>query len=122
MFLSILRNSWYIRSKNILSGIALSPDTNENLLIPLLDYIDYILIMSVYPGKGGQKFISKTLNKMINTVKIVGSRNIKIGVDGGVNQDTINEIYNTGIDIAIVGSALFNADSINKKYLELLNE
>ena len=111
----------YIRSKNISAGIAINPDTEVQRLIPLLNYIDYILIMSVQPGKGGQAFISKTLDKMENVVKIRENRNIMIGVDGGVNLNTISDVYHTGIDVAIVGSGLFRADDLKQRYNDLLN-
>ena len=77
--------------------------------------------MSVFPGRGGQDFIPKTLSKMENIVKMKEDRNIIIGVDGGVNIDTISQIYKTGIDVAIVGSGLFKADNLNQRYDELLN-
>ena len=111
----------YIKKKNKIAGIALNPNTSEELLRPLLNYIDYILIMSVYPGKGGQSFINNTLNKMINVVKMTKKLDITIAVDGGVNIDTINDVYKTGIDIVIVGSGLFNANNIKKRYNDLLN-
>tara|TARA_X000001036_G_C20577392_1_gene765261 strand:+ start:577 stop:1218 length:642 start_codon:yes stop_codon:yes gene_type:complete len=111
----------YIRKKDKIAGIALNPNTSEELIRPLLDYIDYILIMSVHPGKGGQSFISDTLNKMNNIVEMTKDLNITIAVDGGVNVNTINQIYSTGIDIVIVGSGLFNATNINKRYNNLLN-
>ena len=109
-----------IRDNNINAGIAISPDTDENLLSSLLDYLDYILIMSVYPGKGGQTFISKTLKKMNNIVSMRGKRKITIGVDGGVNLQTISTIFATNIDIAIVGSELFKSPNIIKRYKELM--
>ncbi len=115
------RDLKYIRDNNVYAGIAISPDTNENLLSSLLDYLDYILIMSVYPGKGGQTFISETLKKMNNIVSMRGERNITIGVDGGVNLRTISKVFATNIDIAIVGSGLFKSQNIIKRYKELMN-
>ena len=56
----------YIRENNVCAGIAINPDTDENLLKPLLDYLDYILIMSVFPGSGGQAIIPDAMNKLIN--------------------------------------------------------
>ena len=111
----------HIKKQNIYAGIALNPDTNENRLIPLLDYLDYILIMSVFPGRGGQSFISSTLDKMINIVEMKGYREITIGVDGGVNLSTIAEVYKTGIDVTIVGSGLFKAENVSTRFQELLN-
>jgi len=111
----------YIRKNNVLSGIALNPYTDENCLLPILNYLDYILIMSVVPGKGGQSFIQSTLNKMDNIVQMTKGRNITIGVDGGVNLDTISKVYDTGIDITVVGSALFKSDNISQRYQDLMN-
>ena len=111
----------HIKERGIQAGIALNPDTDENLLIRLLDYLDYILIMSVFPGKGGQSFIPSTLDKMRNIVKMKGDREITLGVDGGVNLSTITEIYKTGIDVTIVGSGLFKAENISTRFQELLH-
>jgi len=102
------------------SGIAINPNTSYKLVEPYLDYLDYILIMSVYPGFGGQSFIQDTLEKMKYLVEMVNNREILIGVDGGVNLKTINDIYKTGIDITIIGSALYGADNITKRYNELI--
>ena len=76
--------------------------------------------MSVFPGFGGQKFIVNTLNTMKNLVKASKNKDILIGVDGGVNLSTIDEVYNTGIDITIVGSGLYKADDINSRFNELM--
>ena len=112
----------YIRNNNVFAGIAINPDTDENKLLPLLDHLDYILIMSVFPGRGGQLFIPKILMKMENIVKMREDRNIVIGVDGGVNLDTISQVYKTGIDVTIVGSGLFKSDDIIQRFQDLLNE
>tara|TARA_B100000945_G_C20286234_1_gene551142 strand:+ start:185 stop:826 length:642 start_codon:yes stop_codon:yes gene_type:complete len=104
-----------------LSGIALNPDTSEEKLDSIIQYLDYILIMSVYPGFGGQKFINDTLIKMNKIVKLVKNQNILVSVDGGVGLDTISNIYKTGIDITVVGSALLNSNNIKENYKNLLN-
>ena len=111
----------YIRKNDVKAGIAINPDTDENRLLPLLDYLDYILIMSVFPGYGGQALIHNTLTKMENIVKMKKGRNIDIGVHGGINVDTISQVYDTGIDIVIVGSGLFGANNLKKRYNDLLN-
>ena len=77
--------------------------------------------MSVFPGKGGQDFISETLHKMKNIVTMRGDRKITIGVDGGVNISTISAVFATNIDIAIVGSGIFEAQDINLRYQKLLS-
>ena len=111
----------YIRQHNVRAGIAINPNTNEKHIIPILDYLDYILIMSVFPGKGGQIFINDTLEKMKNIVSMREKREIAIGVDGGVNIKNIKTVYKTGIDITVVGSGLFQAKDVSKRYTELLD-
>ena len=110
-----------IRDNNVSAGIAINPDTDENRLHPFLDVLDYILVMSVFPGKGWQAFIPKTLNKMKNIVSMRENRKIIIGVDGGVNIKTISTVFATNIDVAIVGSGLFNAQNIIQRYKDLMN-
>ena len=110
-----------IKDQGVKCGLAIKPKTSINVLKEYLDIIDYILIMSVEPGFGGQSFIQKTLKKMEDVVKMKGNKNIKIGVDGGVNISTINSVYKTGIDITIVGSGLYKARNIQSRYNELLN-
>ena len=110
-----------ICDKNVSAGIAINPDTDENRLKPFLDVLDYILVMSVFPGKGGQTFIPETLNKMKNIVSMRENRKIIIGVDGGINMHTISTVFATKIDVAIVGSGLFKAQDITQRYQELLN-
>ena len=77
--------------------------------------------MSVHPGFGGQKFIDNTLIKMNKIVKLVKNQNILVSVDGGVCLETISNIYKTGIDITVVGSALLNSNNIKNNYKKLLN-
>jgi len=111
-----------IKENDVLAGIAINPDTNYKNLIKYLDILDYILVMSVFPGFGGQKFIEKTLLTIKELSPLKRDKNFTIGVDGGVNLKTIDKVYNAGADITIVGSALFGAKNINKQFELLLNE
>ncbi len=117
----IQRDLDYIKSKGALAGLAINPNTNIKKIYPYLDKIDYVLIMSVYPGFGGQSFIENTLKTMDEMVKVRKENNFLIGVDGGVNKSTIKKVYSTGIDITIVGSGLFGAQDIPGRFNELLN-
>ena len=110
-----------IKSQNIKCGLAIKPETSHEVLEEFLDILDYILIMSVEPGFGGQSFIENTLDKMESIVSMRGNREILIGVDGGVNINTINSVYKTGIDIVVVGSGLYKAENIKERYSQLLN-
>jgi len=110
-----------IKSLGVKCGLAIKPGTDEFILNEYIDILDYILVMSVEPGFGGQKFIESSLNKMRNIVKMRESRDILIGVDGGVNISTIDSVYKTGVDVTIVGSGLYKAENIQDRYSQLLN-
>ena len=110
-----------IKDCNVLAGIAINPDTPISNIASYIPIIDYILIMSVFPGFGGQSFIDETLNKMKEAVRLCKNHCVTIGVDGGVNLKTIKPIYQTGIDVTIIGSALYGAHDITKRYQDLTN-
>ena len=92
------------------AGVVLNPGTPESVLEYLLDDIDYILLMTINPGQPGQIFIEKTLDKISNTKKMIGDRNIKVEVDGGVNVEIAKKVKEAGADLIVVGGALFNED------------
>ena len=117
----IYDNLEFIRKNNVKSGIAIKPDTNPEDIFPFFKYLDYILIMSVHPGFGGQSFIEESIETMKILKNATQDYNILLGVDGGVNLDTIARVYETGIDVTIVGSGLYKAKNINKRFQELLN-
>lgn len=108
-----------IRQLGATPGIALNPDTNFDTLMSYLGDLGYILIMSVFPGFGGQKFIETTLENMTKAVAARERHHYLIAVDGGINTGTIDQVASTGIDIAVVGSAIFHAPDITKRFLEL---
>ena len=110
----------YIQSHNVKSGLAINPDTDAEVLLPYLEYLDYILIMSVFPGFGGQSFIESSLQKMTFLSKLCKGKSILIGVDGGVNLSTIDKVYDHGADVTIVGSGLFKAENIGSRHKALM--
>ena len=77
--------------------------------------------MSVNPGFGGQGFIEETLGRMKELSILADKHDFIVGVDGGVNMSTIDRVYETGIDITIVGSGLYKADDVHKRFNELMN-
>ena len=89
-------------TENIMIGISICPETEIAVLKPFLNKIDSVLIMSVYPGKGGQSFIDSTYQKISDLRKIAPY--IKIVVDGGINNTNIAKVINYGADEAVVGS------------------
>ena len=107
-----------IKSLNYKVGISLKPNTNIDTLIPYLDKIDLVLIMSVEPGFGGQEFLPQTKDR-IKAIKNKQS-NVLIQVDGGINNQTIKEIKND-IDIAVVGSYIVKSDNYQEAINNLKN-
>lgn len=93
------------------AGIALNPSTPLDFLNYLLDDLDQVLIMTVNPGFGGQKFIPGMKNKILELRKIIDERNLQtmIQIDGGVNLDNIKELSGLGIDLFVMGTAIFKA-------------
>jgi len=101
-----------ITQRGIKAGVSINPPTNPSVIYPYTENLYEILIMSVNPGFGYQSFIDNSLNK-IKWVKnnITKSTNILINVDGGVNKNNLKRCIESGIDIATIGSAIFNEKS-----------
>lgn len=99
-----------LEENNIKKGIVIKPETPINDLKPWLDRVDYILVMGVNPGFGGQAYIPETTNRIKDIKKLIGDRDILIEVDGGVNNSTIEEISEAGCDVFVAGSAVFNGN------------
>lgn len=101
-----------IKEYGIKCGLAVNPETDISLIMPYLSKVDLILIMSVHPGKGGQEFIDDTTKKILKLKKILVSKrlNVKIEVDGGVNDKTISRAYFS--DILVSGSYVLSGETI----------
>ena len=103
-----------IRDLGKKAGISLRPQTNESVLLPLLDDIDLILVMTVNPGFGGQAFMPEQLDKLAKIKKMVENRNILLEVDGGINAQNANLCVAAGADALVAGSFIFkSADYTN---------
>ncbi len=101
-----------IRELGVKAGVALNPHTPVSAVAEVLDVLDLILIMSVNPGFGGQKFIPRALHKLKATRELLtatGMGHIEVEVDGGVKSGNIREIAEAGAEILVAGSAIFKA-------------
>ena len=111
----------YIKSKGKKAAVSLNPGTPVSVLKDIIGSLDMVLIMSVNPGFGGQKFIPYTLNK-IKEVKEM-SREINptllIEVDGGIDKNNVKEVINAGANVIVAGSAVFNSGNIEDNIREL---
>ena len=113
----------HIRKLNKKVGVSLNPDTKLNIIENILDKIDLVLIMSVFPGFGGQKFIPETLNKIkeLKQIKEKNNYSFDIEVDGGINFSNSKDVINAGANILVSGTTVFKENNGNiRKNIEKL--
>ena len=110
-----------IRENNIKPAISIKPNTSIEEIKEFLPSLNMVLIMTVEPGKGGQKLIPETVEKVRNLKKYIEENNLEtyIEVDGGVNKETIHLIKEAGADIAVAGSAIISAENFKEAIKEL---
>ena len=111
-----------IRKLGCKVGVSINPETSFSGLEKFLDKLDLILVMSVKPGFGGQKFIPSTIDKIKNIKSLIGKRRILLQVDGGVNDTNAGELVKAGANILVAGSFVFNGNNVSdyKKNISLL--
>ena len=113
-----------IHALGVKAGLAISPDTPVTVLKPYLEFVDMILVMSVYPGFGGQKFIEESLNKVSTVREMIdasGREDIWLEVDGGIGAGNIRKVKDAGANVLVAGSAVFKCDiAANVKELKNL--
>lgn len=110
-----------VKKLGIKCGISIKPNTEVEKIFNLLPYIDLVLVMSVEPGMGGQKFIPSSLEKISKLRKEIDNKklNVLISVDGGINNNSATECIESGVDILAIGSALTNSEDA-KKLVDLI--
>lgn len=107
----------FIHAHHMQAGIAFNPDQPIELSKAILKKIEMILIMSVFAGFGGQRFIPDSLPKIRDTKKLIDEQNpaILLAVDGGIKADNIEKVVNAGANFIVMGSGLFNADDYDAR-------
>jgi ribulose-phosphate 3-epimerase len=110
-----------IQDHGALAGVVINPATPVGLLEDVLDIVDYVLVMSVNPGYGGQQFIPNALNKVRQLCRIRRERNLRfaIEIDGGVGLENIAEVAKAGVDWVVAGSSVFHANDAAQAAREL---
>jgi ribulose-phosphate 3-epimerase len=103
-----------IKNEGKKAGVALNPATPINILEHVIDDLDMVLIMSVNPGFGGQKFIESAYEKIVGVRRLIEKKklNIDLQVDGGVGPDNIDRVVESGANVIVAGSAVFNSKDI----------
>jgi len=112
-----------IKSFNKKVGVSLNPETSIDKVLPILDIIDLVLVMSVNPGFGGQKFMKETLNKVKSLRKEIDTKKLatQIEIDGGINFENSKMAIDAGVDILVSGTTIFKENEGNlKKNTQLL--
>jgi len=113
-----------IREQGCRAGIVFNPATPLTWLEHVIDELDMVLIMSVNPGFGGQKFIESSLEKLRQARRMIdaGGREVRLEIDGGVKTDNIGEIAAAGADTFVAGSAIFGSDNYAATIAEMKAE
>ena len=116
------RTLQHIADHNVLPGVVINPATPAETLIEILPMVHYVLVMSVNPGFGGQKFIPFTLNKIAQLAEMREEMglNFRIEVDGGVAHDTVAQVVQAGAEMLVAGSAVFEPRRTEHNAAELL--
>lgn len=110
----------YLQENEVKCGISIKPNTNVEEIFEFLPYLHLCLIMTVEPGKGGQKLIPETVDKIRILKKYIEENKLDtyIEVDGGINPETVNLVKEAGADIIVAGSAIISAEN----YKDVINE
>lgn len=109
-----------IKQSGCKAGLALNPATSLSVLDYVLEKLDYVLLMSVNPGFGGQKFLPNIIEKTAHLKRIIDEMGLqtRIEVDGGINKETIAAVHQAGADMFVAGSAIFKAPD----YIQAIND
>lgn len=112
-----------IKELGIKAGVVLNPATPVDVLSDIIEYVDFVLLMSVNPGFGGQKFIPNCVNKVKNLKNMISEKNIdcEIEIDGGVGLDNIKMLSEAGVDMFVCGSSIFKT-SDRKQVIEQMRQ
>ena len=109
-----------IKSKGVKAGVSINPATPVSTLECILPDVNLVLIMSVNPGFGGQKFIPGALEKVRELAEIKGAKNLDFVIesDGGITLENIEEVMDAGVEMAVAGSAVFGAEDVTERVRE----
>lgn len=113
-----------IRAEGIKVGITVNPDVPVSALAPYIDQVDMVLLMSVFAGYGGQKFMEETYARVDELKALIDSKNpdCLIEIDGGVNLENAPKLFRHGANVLVAGSTVFNALDPEKMIVDLLEE
>lgn len=116
-----------IQQLDMTAGVSLNPATPVSFLVPILPFVDMILVMTVNPGFGGQKFIPQMLSKIKKVDDLIKQQDheILLQVDGGIDETTISDVLKNGANVFVIGSAIYDKPDIGgavHKFREIINK
>ena len=113
-----------IHQNKVKAGLSIKPNTKVETVVKFLDKVDLLLVMSVEPGFGGQKFMDSALDKISFLRKYIDEHNLNclIEVDGGINDQTAKLAIDAGVDVLVAGNYIFHSDDYKAQIRKLLNE
>ena len=119
----IHRSLELIKSLGAKAGVVINPGTSLKLLEEVLHYVDFVLLMSVNPGFGGQRFIPRSIERlrMIKAMVLEINPKVLVEIDGGIKEDNIKQVAEAGADIIVVGSAIFSSEDVEAQTRKLKN-
>ena len=115
-----------IKEQNMKCAVAINPDTEIEEITHVLEKVDMVLVMSVHPGFGGQKFIPESIDKVKEVKKLLtdkGLENVDIEIDGGINIGNLASVLEAGVNVVVAGSAVFKDDAAEnvRKFKEIMS-
>lgn len=109
-----------IHARGIKAGVVINPNTDYTAVLPYKDMVEMVLVMSVYPGFGGQKFISDVLEKTKKLRELL-PENVDIEIDGGIGLGNYRQAIDAGVNVLVAGSSVFGAEDMNAVIGEMLS-
>lgn len=110
-----------IRALGCKAGVSIKPGTSVEVIAGVLDHVDLVLVMSVEPGFGGQKFMEDSLDKVKKLVQSRQGRRFLIEIDGGINLANVAKVRQAGVDVVVAGNAIFGAKDVKQAITDMKN-
>jgi len=112
-----------IKKLGVKAGLSIKPGTDAKVIMPYINLLDLVLVMTVEPGFGGQKFMPESLNRALDIREYITQNNLNVDIemDGGINLDNVGEVISAGVNVIVAGSAIFGAKDKTAAIKQFLN-